>query len=223
MKTRHLVSDRITPRHGLPSRRALLKATVVAGGGLLLHAMLPAAARAAIAPGSAEAATLNAYVRIAPDGIVTIMAKNPEIGQGVKTMLPMLIAEEFDVDWDAVRIEQAMLDAAKYGRQFAGGSMATPLNWDPLRRVGAAGRQMLIAAAAATWSVPESECRTSSGTVYHTPSGRSLAYGALATKAATLPAPDLGTVKSPIRASPDRRLHAPTRSISQLATPFFSA
>ncbi|HXP72856.1 MAG TPA: molybdopterin cofactor-binding domain-containing protein [Stellaceae bacterium] len=190
MQTRHLLSDHPAARRGSPSRRAFLKVSALAGGGLLLQAALPAAARAALA-----AASTPAFVRIAPDGIVTIMAKNPEIGQGIKTMLPMLIAEELDVDWDSVRIEQAMLDAAKYGRQFAGGSMATPLNWDPLRRVGAAGRQMLVAAAAETWSVPESECRTSSGTVYHTLSGRSLTYGALATKAATLPAPDLNTVK----------------------------
>jgi isoquinoline 1-oxidoreductase beta subunit len=195
MATAPIRSDGAPATRGIRSRRAFLKASAIAGGGLLLHAVLPAAARAALTAPSADTATLNAFVRIAPDGIVTIIAKNPEIGQGVKTMLPMLIAEELDVDWDHVRIEQAMLDAAHYGAQIAGGSMATPLNWDPLRRVGAAGREMLIAAAAETWGVPAAECRTAAGTVYHDPSGRSASYGALAEKAATLPAPDLGAVK----------------------------
>lgn len=180
---------------GVTSRRAFLKATSLVGGGLLLHATLPVPARAAIAGVEANPAVmLNAFVRIAPDNAVTIMSKNPEIGQGIKTMLPMLIAEELDADWAQVTIEQAGLDQARYGRQFAGGSMATPLNWEPLRRVGAAGRQML-AAAAVIWQVPEAECQTEAGIVRHVPSGRSLSYGALASKAATLPVPDLKTVK----------------------------
>ncbi len=181
------------------SRRAFLKATATAGGGLLLQAVLPpfaqiATADAAAAASGEAAAALNAYIRIAPDGIVTIMSKNPEIGQGIKTMLPMVIAEELDVAWEHVRIEQAPLDAAKYGQQFAGGSRATPLNYDPLRRVGAAGRQMLVAAAAQSWDVQPSTCSTEAGVVYHRDSGRSLAYGALAAKAAGMPVPDLAGV-----------------------------
>ncbi len=190
-------------RIAAPSRRAFLKASAAAGGGLLLHVMLGPLSDAAMAdsPGAPApgVTTLNAFIRIAPDGIVTIMSKNPEIGQGIKTMLPMVIAEELDVDWKNVRVEQAPLDAAKYGRQFAGGSMATPLNYEPLRRVGAAGRQMFVAAAAQSWNVAPSECRTEAGVVYHDKSGRSLAYGALAAKAAALPAPDLAevTLKDP--------------------------
>jgi isoquinoline 1-oxidoreductase beta subunit len=180
------------------SRRIFLKASVTAGGGLLLQAVLPPLVQVAIADALAapadQAASLNAYIRIAPDGIVTIMSKNPEIGQGIKTMLPMIIAEELDVEWKNVRVEQAPLDEASFGRQFAGGSMATPLNYDPLRRVGAAARQMLVLAAAQSWSVAPAECRTEAGVVYHQKSGRSLSFGALAAKAATLPVPDLATV-----------------------------
>ncbi|MEA2773240.1 MAG: isoquinoline 1-oxidoreductase subunit beta, partial [Acetobacteraceae bacterium] len=171
-------------------RRSFLKISAIAGGGFMLRAMLPSLAKA-----DAPAEPLNAFIRIAPDGIVTIMSKNPEIGQGIKTMLPMVIAEELDVDWKQVRIEQAPLDEAKYGRQFAGGSMATPLNYEPLRRVGAAGRQMLVTAAARTWNVSASECRTEAGVVHHDKTGRSLAYGVLASTAVNVPVPDLASVQ----------------------------
>jgi isoquinoline 1-oxidoreductase subunit beta len=175
------------------SRRDFLKVSAAAGGGLLLSFTLPGFVAAAVP--DAENATLNAYVRIAPDDIVTIMSKNPEIGQGIKTMLPMLIAEELDVDWSQVRIEQTLADAGIYGRQVAGGSMATPLEWDPMRKVGAAARQMLVAAAAQRWKVDVSECDTASGAVRHQASGRAISYGDLATAAAKLPVPDLGSVR----------------------------
>lgn len=186
------------PAGGSPqtSRRAFLKAGAAAGGGLLLSCTVPVFATEAASGQTAKgAATVNAFVRIAPDNTVTIMAKNPEIGQGVKTMLPMLVAEELDVDWSQVRTEQAPLDPARFGPQHAGGSTATPQNWEPLRRAGAAARQMLVTAAARRMNVPASECETASGQVTHRPSGRSISYGAVAADAVNVPVPDLHSVR----------------------------
>jgi isoquinoline 1-oxidoreductase subunit beta len=178
----------------LVSRRSFLRATALAGGGMLLASYIePIKVLAQFGPPTPLLPA--SFIRIAPDGIVTIIAKNPEIGQGVKAMLPMLIAEELDVDWKDVRIEQGDLDPARYGLQIAGGSTATPLNWEPMRQVGAGGRQMLIAAGAQKWGVPESECTTTPGRVHHVASKRSAGYGELAATAATLTPPDPKTLK----------------------------
>ncbi|HVE32382.1 MAG TPA: molybdopterin cofactor-binding domain-containing protein [Gemmatimonadaceae bacterium] len=178
-------------------RRSFLRVTAIAGGGILLGSYIKFGETAeAFAAGTAAAETaIGNFIRITPDGIVTIIAKNPEIGQGVKTMLPMLIADELDVDWKNVRIEQAPLDTTKFQGQSAGGSTATPTNWEPMRRVGAAARAMLVAAAAQQLGVPEAELETASGVVRHRASRKEVKYGELVGKAATLTAPDLATVK----------------------------
>lgn len=184
------------------NRRSFLQMSAVAGGAFALG-LYEKPSVFAQRRGAPEL-DARAFVRIAPDGRIAILAKNPEIGQGVKTMLPMLIAEELDVDWKEVRVEQADLNEKAFGAQFAGGSMSTPMNWEPLRRVGAAWRQMLIAAAAQGWGVPASQCTTQEGRVLHAASGRSLGYGELAARAAALPVPDLAAV--PLKDAKDFRI-----------------
>ena len=178
------------------SRRDFLKVTALAGGGILLASYaepLAALEHLGAAAPMADPA-LSAFIRITADNIVTITAKNPEIGQGIKTMLPMLIAEELDVEWANVRVEQADFDPTKYPAQVAGGSTATPTNWIPQRRVGAAGRQMILAAAAKEWNVPVAELTTAKGVVSHAASGKSATYGKLAATAATIAPPALDAV-----------------------------
>ena len=178
----------------LLDRRSFLRVSAVAGGGVMLALHLDPVELLAQGPPPATFDAM-AFVKIGADGTVTIMNKNPEIGQGVKNMLPMIIADELDVDWSSVKIEQAAVDGSKFGAQFAGGSLSTPMNWDPLRQVGAACRQMVLAAAAQKWSVPVGELTTRSGRVTHSASNRSAGYGELAADAAKMPVPALTTVK----------------------------
>jgi isoquinoline 1-oxidoreductase beta subunit len=177
-------------------RRSFLKASALAGGGVLLtlHGVPNASGQGR---GGAPAAPPDPhnYIRVAADGTVTIVAKNPEVGQGIKTILPMMIAEELDVDWKSVKIEQADFDDTKYAQQNAGGSTGTPNNWMPMRQAGAGGRALFVTAAAQTWKVPETECTTASGRVLHQASNRSIGYGELGEKVATLPMPALNTLK----------------------------
>jgi isoquinoline 1-oxidoreductase beta subunit len=176
-------------------RRSFLKTSVVAGGGVLFSLSFDAPEAKAQRGGQQTPPDPHNYIKVAADGTVTIVAKNPEVGQGVRNMLPMLIAEELDVDWKSVKIEQADFIAAKFSGQSAGGSTATPNNWTPMRQVGAGGRALFIAAAAQTWGVPAGELTIASGKVLHAASNRSVGYGELAAKVATLPAPDLASLK----------------------------
>ena len=176
------------------NRRDFLKLTGLAGGGLALAFYIRSGPEAAAAEGTASGDfSPNAFIRISPSGTVIIVSKQPEMGQGVKTSLPMIIAEQLEVPWKDIIIEQGDFDA-KYGGQSAGGSQSTPSNYDNFHLLGATARTMLIEAAAQTWGVPASECRAEKAAVLHT-SGKSLKYGQLAAKAATIPVPAKEAVK----------------------------
>jgi isoquinoline 1-oxidoreductase beta subunit len=184
-------------------RRGFLKLSALAGGGLMLGFYLRSATRglgAEIVNASADLPAgvfaPNAFIRISPKGVVTLISKVPEVGQGIKTSLPMVIAEELEVDWKDVVVEEASVTPAYSTPWFgAGGSTSTPNHYDLFRKTGATARTMLITAAAQTWGVPESECFAELTAVHHRPSGRKLGYGELVAKAATLPVPDPSTVK----------------------------
>src|SRR5215217_8210055 len=141
------------------SRRDFLKLSSLTGGGLLLgFSWFSAEAKAPIAveaAGAADATALgfNSYLRIAPDGIITIFSPNPELGQNIMTSFPMIVAEELDADWAKVKVLQAPLDTQKFDRQVTGGSGAIPHSWKRLRNAGATARHLLIAAAAKQWNV----------------------------------------------------------------------
>ena len=185
------------------SRRGFLKAGITAGGGLLLAFHVPVSRRWAIAATvRSEQATLNSWVRIARDGTVTVIVGQSEMGQGIMTAIPMIIADELEAEWSKVRIEQAPADPAygdpgRGGEQSTNGSRSIRNMLTLWRRAGAAAREMLVVAAAKEWGVPLGECVAEQSVVTHRPSGRKLTYGELADKAAALPVPKEPKLKSP--------------------------
>src|SRR5882724_5816113 len=178
------------------SRRNFLKVTSLTGGGILLGFEMLSKSVPSVLADEAPFSP-SAYLMIDSKGLITLMAPNPEIGQGVKTSLPMLLAEELDVDWDKVVVTQSPIDSKKFGNQTAGGSGAIRSRWESTRKAGATARMMIIAAAAQTWSVPASECSTEKGWVIHKASGKKLSYGELSSKAAEMPVPTEVKLKDP--------------------------
>lgn len=179
-------------------RRTFLQVSALAGGGVVIALAAPRVFTQGQPPQATPPPLPSTYITINPDNTFTIIAKNPETGQGVKTALPMIIAEELDVDWAQVRIQQADLDP-KYGRQFEGGSRAIPTNYRDMRLVGAGGRLLMLSAAAAQWNVPVTELTTASGVVTHTGSGRTATYGSLASRAAALAPPDEAAAEAALK------------------------
>ena len=181
------------------SRRDFLKSSAAMGGGLVIAFVLPCGARFAEAA-TAAAFQPNAFIRITPDNRVTVIVGLSEMGQGVLTAIPMLVAEELEADWGKIRIEQAPADPAFanpiFKVQATGGSTSVRGHWEPMRKAGATAREMLIAAAADTWKVDRSTCHAESGKVIHA-SGKKLTYGQLAKRAATMSVPAEVTLKDP--------------------------
>jgi len=173
------------------SRRKFLQTSAAAGAGLAIALHLPSRAQAGTQPGFAP----NAYLTITPEGKITIVVARSEMGQGVWTSLPMILAEELEVDLKQITIEQAGASTL-FGDQGTGGSASVRTTWDPMRKAGAQAREMLIAAAAQEWGVPRESCKAENASVVHSASGRKLSYGALATKAAAVPVPDNPPLKT---------------------------
>lgn len=182
------------------SRRAFMRTSSLAGGGLLIGFNFFTACKPRAKPpvdlASLDYKDFNAFIKISDTGEVTIFSPNPEVGQGVKTAMPMIIAEELDVAWDKVYVQQAILDTNNYTRQVAGGSQSIRFGWDPLRQTGATARQMLINAAAARWGVDPSECSASEGVVSNG-AGDELGYGELVGEAAAMEIPENVSLKNP--------------------------
>jgi isoquinoline 1-oxidoreductase beta subunit len=165
------------------SRREFVTAGVAAGVGLVIGFYLPHKTGS-----QEESFSPNAYLRIAPNNKITIVVARSEMGQGVRTALPMILAEELEADWKQIEIEQAGASTL-FGDQTTGGSASVRTTWDPMRKAGAVARELLITAAALTWNVPRSSCAAEKSRIKHAATNRSLSYGELANKAATLPVP----------------------------------
>jgi isoquinoline 1-oxidoreductase beta subunit len=195
------------------TRRDFLKSGAAAGS-LVIGFHLPNLTRAAPSAPSVPTAPFkpNAWLAVHPDGVISIWAGRSEMGQGVKTAMPMIVAEELEADWQSVRVIQADADPA-YGNQVTVGSRSVQTGWEPLRLAGAAAREMLVSAAALTWGVPPAECRAERGVVRHASTRRQLPYGELTDRAAALPVPANPTLK---RAS--RGWTRPTKSRVVLPT-----
>jgi isoquinoline 1-oxidoreductase beta subunit len=174
------------------NRRAFLKASAIAGGGLMLHFSAFAKfglAEKGINTAAAEWHEITGYIKITSDNVIKIICPNPEFGQNVMTSLPMIVAEELDVDWKKVVVEMGPHDNTKLGPQFTGGSNSMRMYWKPLRQAGAAARNMLMQAAAQSWTVPLEEITTKAGEVYHEKSGKKGEYGDFAAKASGIAVP----------------------------------
>jgi isoquinoline 1-oxidoreductase subunit beta len=180
-------------------RRSFLQVTALAGGGVIIGMYAPDViaqeGRGGPPAGNQWSLAPVDYITVHPDNTFTIIAKNPETGQGIRTALPQIIADEFDIDWSQVKIQQADLNP-KYGPQFEGGSRAMPTNYDPMRQVGAGGRLMMVSAAAQQWNVPASELTTGSGVVTHAASKRTATYASLASRVASMTPPSADAVKA---------------------------
>lgn len=178
------------------TRRSFFKVSAAAGGGLLIgFNWLSACSPSATEKAAQILFEPNAFLKIASDGFVTIMAPNPEVGQGIKTALPMIVAEELDVDWKKVIVVQAPLDTKNYERQVAGGSGSIRTTYETLRKAGATARRMLIEAAAREWQVNADEITTDSGTILY--KGKKISYEKVADKAAQMNIPEDVALKDP--------------------------
>lgn len=175
------------------NRRSFLKVSALAGGGMMLSFNWLAGCKPSVEEAlelPKEWFELNSYIKIGENGIVTLMAPNPEFGSNVKTSLPMILADELDIDWKNVIVEQADFFPERFERQFTGGSQSVRQGWKILRTAGATARQMLVNAASQTWNLPANEITTEAGMLHHKLSGKKAGYGELASTAAGLPVPE---------------------------------